>query len=83
MTTDASATDSVWRREPIESPCVKVCVMHEPSGLCIGCKRTRAEIGDWARMTAAQRSAIMGMLAARTIPQARRGGARARRERDE
>ena len=34
----------------VPSPCVSVCVMHPQTGLCEGCLRTLAEIGDWSRM---------------------------------
>jgi predicted Fe-S protein YdhL (DUF1289 family) len=32
---------------PPMSPCIKVCRMDGPSGLCTGCKRTIAEIAGW------------------------------------
>ncbi len=33
-------SDEVWRRERVESPCIRLCVIHPPSGLCLGCYRT-------------------------------------------
>lgn len=33
-------SDEVWRRAEIESPCVKICVIHPESRLCTGCLRT-------------------------------------------
>jgi predicted Fe-S protein YdhL (DUF1289 family) len=46
----------------MKSPCTKVCVMDEGSGLCKGCKRTLEEIGRWGRMTDAERDAVMQRL---------------------
>lgn len=49
----------------IESPCNKVCVVDTASGLCVGCGRTLAEIGDWIRLASDQRRRIMAELPAR------------------
>jgi predicted Fe-S protein YdhL (DUF1289 family) len=49
----------------ISSPCIRVCVMDAPTGLCVGCGRTGAEIGGWLAMSEAQRLAIMAQLPAR------------------
>jgi predicted Fe-S protein YdhL (DUF1289 family) len=51
--------------ETIPSPCISVCVMDEPSGLCAGCYRTLAEIAGWIDFSPAQRRAIIGELSAR------------------
>jgi predicted Fe-S protein YdhL (DUF1289 family) len=58
-------TDGVWRRAEIESPCVKVCVVHPGAGLCVGCFRTPDEIAAWSRMTPEARRAVMAALPAR------------------
>ena len=50
---------------PIQSPCIKVCVIDPASGLCAGCGRTLAEIGRWGSMSDAERAAIMAGLPAR------------------
>jgi hypothetical protein len=74
----------VWRRDEVESPCVKICVVHPATGLCIGCHRTVEEIAGWSAMTAEARRAVMAELpsrAARAKP-TRRGGRAARRERE-
>lgn len=64
---------------PIETPCILVCAMDETSGQCLGCGRTRDEIGGWLAMTPAQRRAVMALLPARLQamerPHARRGAA--------
>jgi len=47
------------------SPCVKLCAIDPGSGLCIGCGRTLAEIGNWTRYSDGERHAIMDTLGAR------------------
>lgn len=74
-------TDEIWRREPVESPCVKTCLIHPGAGLCIGCLRTMDEIAGWTRMTPEERRTIMAGLPSRAARLAgvRRGGRRTRR----
>lgn len=68
-------TDTVWKRNEIESPCIKVCVIHPETQLCTGCLRTIAEITLWSRMTPAERRDIMDALPDRApLLQKRRGG---------
>jgi len=50
---------------PIQSPCIKVCVIDPASGLCAGCGRTLAEIGRWGALSDAERASIMAGLPAR------------------
>lgn len=57
--------DEVWKRNEIDSPCVKVCVMHPGARLCMGCFRTGDEIARWSRMSPEERTAIMADLPAR------------------
>ena len=54
--------DEVWKREEVESPCVKLCVIHEKSGLCMGCYRSRYEIAGWSRLTPEARTDLMQVL---------------------
>jgi len=49
----------------MESPCIKICTYDPATGLCQGCGRTLAEIGNWFSMTQAQRLAVMEELPAR------------------
>jgi hypothetical protein len=67
---------------PIETPCVKICVVDPETGFCIGCGRTRAEIGDWLGLTPDQRRTVMASLPERvatlTQRKSRRGGRRGR-----
>jgi predicted Fe-S protein YdhL (DUF1289 family) len=50
---------------PIESPCLKICVMEPGSKLCRGCGRTIEEIAGWATLTDGERRRIMAVLPAR------------------
>lgn len=71
----------IWKRDEIESPCVKICVINEDNGLCIGCGRTRHEIAGWSRLEPNIRKDIMESLAERlenAKPQ-RKGGRSKRR----
>ena len=52
------------------SPCVKVCVIDQRSGLCVGCKRTLGEIAAWGSMDDAARRAVMAELPARIVAKA-------------
>ena len=49
----------------IVSPCIKLCVIDGPSGLCEGCGRSLDEIGRWLGYSDAERRAIMSALPAR------------------
>jgi predicted Fe-S protein YdhL (DUF1289 family) len=68
-------TDDVWKRDEIESPCIKICVVHPETRLCTGCARSIDEITAWARLSPDARRAIMADLPNRTAaPKIRRGG---------
>ena len=62
----------------IETPCVKICVVDPETGFCIGCGRTRMEIGGWLGMSADERRSVMAELPERvqglTRRKTRRGG---------
>ena len=55
-------SDEIWKRDEIDSPCVKICIINENNGLCAGCFRTREEIATWSRMTADDRKNIIDVL---------------------
>ncbi|EAP75310.1 MULTISPECIES: DUF1289 domain-containing protein [Roseovarius] len=75
--------DQVWTRDEIESPCVRVCVVHPEARICTGCLRSIDEIREWSRMTPDQRREIMAELPDRgTMLRKRRGGRAARLKRD-
>ncbi|MBB5722138.1 hypothetical protein FHS72_001762 [Loktanella ponticola] len=76
-------TDEIWKRAEIDSPCVKVCVIHPETRLCTGCLRTIDEIGAWSSMTKAARQAVMDDLPDRApLITKRRGGRAGRLKRD-
>lgn len=50
---------------PIATPCVKVCIVDGPSGVCLGCYRTLPEIAAWSRFTDERRAQIMAELPGR------------------
>ncbi|MFQ6552764.1 DUF1289 domain-containing protein [Aestuariibius insulae] len=58
-------TDEIWKRDEIDSPCVKICVIDPTEKLCIGCLRTVEEITDWSRLSKEARHDIMATLPAR------------------
>lgn len=72
-------TDEIWKRDEIESPCIKVCVVHPETRLCVGCRRSIDEISRWSRMTSDERRAVLAALPGRNPGGGRRGGAGARR----
>ena len=73
------STDNVWKRDEIDSPCIKICVIHPASRLCTGCLRTIDEIGAWSRMTPDSRRAVMAELPSRSGQITQRRGGRAAR----
>jgi predicted Fe-S protein YdhL (DUF1289 family) len=81
--TKPDPSDAIWRRAEIESPCVKICVIHPEARLCIGCHRTINEISTWSRLSQEDRRAIMADLATRApLLSKRRGGRAARLSQD-
>ena len=61
-------------RTLIETPCVDVCEVDEATGLCIGCRRSLAEIAAWGAMSAEERRRIMGALSGRQVAAAGKVG---------
>lgn len=49
----------------VASPCINVCRMHAPTGLCEGCARTIPEIAGWSRADDDAKRAILALLPAR------------------
>lgn len=58
-------SDGIWKRREIESPCVKVCVVHPQARICVGCHRTLEEIGAWSSMDREERRQIVEELPGR------------------
>ena len=46
----------------VPSPCVSVCVIDAPTGLCAGCYRTLGEIAAWIDLSSEQRRAVLAAL---------------------
>ncbi|MEM6890515.1 MAG: DUF1289 domain-containing protein [Pseudomonadota bacterium] len=72
-------SDDIWKREEIESPCIKICVVHPEARICTGCYRSIDEITGWARLSRAERREIMEALPARAGQLNKRRGGRAAR----
>ncbi len=74
--------DDVWKRDEIQSPCIKLCTVHPEERICVGCYRTIGEISDWSRMSHEARAALMAELPTRAARlKKRRGGRMARLDR--
>lgn len=71
-------SDEIWKRDEIQSPCIKVCVIHPQSRLCTGCLRSINEISGWSMMSDDERRAVLAELPSRQGLIARRRGGRAR-----
>ena len=73
-------TDEVWRRETVESPCIKLCVVHPDTRHCLGCFRSIDEIAAWGSMRTEERRTVVAELPARAerLRPSRRGGRAAR-----
>lgn len=73
-------SDDVWKRLEIDSPCIKLCVIHPEERICTGCLRSIDEISSWSKMSAEERSTIMEELPGRAPRLRRRRGGRAARQ---
>jgi predicted Fe-S protein YdhL (DUF1289 family) len=72
-------TDDIWKRDEVQSPCVKICVIHPEARLCTGCMRSIDEIGAWSRLSNDARQAVLDDLPNRSgLITKRRGGRAAR-----
>ena len=72
----------VWKRNEVDSPCVRICVVHPEARICTGCYRSVDEISRWSKMDAKERAEIMADLPGRApLLRKRRGGRAARMQR--
>jgi len=71
--------DDLWSRDEVQSPCVKVCVVHPTERICTGCLRTIDEIAAWSRMSNETRAALVEELPNRASQLKKRRGGRAAR----
>jgi predicted Fe-S protein YdhL (DUF1289 family) len=44
------------------TPCRKICVLDQASGLCRGCGRNGYEIAAWLNMSNSERASVMALL---------------------
>ena len=72
-------SSEVWARNEIESPCVKICVIHPSERLCTGCHRTIEEISAWSRLPQIERDKIINELPELASKLKKRRGGRAAR----
>ena len=72
-------SSEVWARNEIESPCVKICVIHPSERICTGCHRTIEEISAWSRLPQIERDKIINELPERASKLKKRRGGRAAR----
>lgn len=68
--------DDVWKRDEVQSPCIKICVVHPEERLCVGCYRSIEEIAHWSRMTDDERRAVLADLPNRAPRLSKRRGGR-------
>ena len=67
--------ENLWKRDEIDSPCIKLCSIHLVERICVGCYRSMEEIGAWSSLSSEARTEIMAELPSRaTRIQKRRGG---------
>lgn len=71
--------DDIWSRAEIESPCIKICVVHPVERICTGCLRSIDEITKWSKMSGDERKAVMDALPTRAASLKKRRGGRAAR----
>jgi predicted Fe-S protein YdhL (DUF1289 family) len=69
-------SDEIWKRAEVESPCVKLCIIHPESRLCTGCLRSIDEITGWSKMSPEVRRRVMDELPARAGGLTKRRGGR-------
>ena len=67
--------ENLWKRDKIDSPCVKLCSIHPSERICVGCYRSMEEIGTWSSLSSEVRLGIINELPSRASRiQKRRGG---------
>ena len=60
----------------VTSPCIKLCVLDDRFGLCLGCGRTLNEIGQWGSLSEVQRSTLLPAFPVRLAALETRAGRR-------
>jgi len=72
-------SNEIWTRDEIQSPCIRICVIHPEARLCTGCLRSIDEITRWSKMTTEERRQLMTELPDRSAQVMKRRGGRAAR----
>lgn len=49
----------------LSTPCIKICIIDPPSGLCQGCFRSLDEIARWTSFSEDERQSVMHELSGR------------------
>ena len=75
-------SEDIWKRNEVDSPCVKICIIHPQANICTGCFRTIDEISSWSNMSESERKGILKELPNRSSKLRVRRGGRAKRLRD-
>ena len=70
--------DEIWKRDEIDSPCIKLCILHSKEKICMGCYRTADEIKNWSKYSDEQRTVIKSQLKIRGSTLTKRRGGRNR-----
>jgi len=70
--------DEIWKRDEIDSPCIKLCILHSKEKICVGCYRTADEIKNWSKYSDEQRTVIKSQLKIRGSTLTKRRGGRNR-----
>jgi len=73
-------SDDIWNRDEIQSPSVRICMIHPEAGICVGCYRTAEEITDWSRLPNKDRAALIEDLPNRAAYVRKRRGGRGRKD---
>jgi predicted Fe-S protein YdhL (DUF1289 family) len=60
-----AATASPARLAAPASPCIDVCRMDAASGLCVGCRRTLAEIAGWSGFSDDEKRGVVAAITQR------------------
>ena len=75
-------SEDIWKRNELDSPCVKICIIHPQANICTGCFRSIDEISSWSNMSESERKGIIKELPNRSSKLRVRRGGRAERLRD-
>ena len=75
-------SEDIWKRNEVDSPCVKICIIHPQAKICTGCFRSIDEISSWSNMSESERKGILKELPNRSSKLRVRRGGRAERLRD-